>query len=189
MKQTLQLLRSQLVQLGAALKGMALEHRHTVMVARTNSVDASATTWGLHVSSYLSELTRHIQRLDRLCPAATTGLFGGAVGNLASVGSQGMEIRKQLMGALGLSCPVGMNNASQDHVVEAVQFLPWCTARCAVWRMTSKRRGAHPWPNCVKAKEEVVPVPCRTRRTPCQQYDPDAFPHGLDLCFRCDQPA
>ncbi len=46
MKQTLQLLRSQLVQLGAALKGMALEHRHTVMVARTNSVDASATTWG-----------------------------------------------------------------------------------------------------------------------------------------------
>ncbi|GHL36125.1 3-carboxy-cis,cis-muconate cycloisomerase [Escherichia coli] len=121
MKQTLQLLRSQLVQLGAALKGMALEHRHTVMVARTNSVDASATTWGLHVSSYLSELTRHIQRLDRLCPAATTGLLA-AQSVTASVGSQGMEIRKQLMGALGLSCPVGMNNASQDHVVEAVQF-------------------------------------------------------------------
>ncbi|BBQ60919.1 adenylosuccinate lyase family protein [Escherichia coli] len=122
MKQTLQLLRRQLVQLGETLKAMALEHRHTVMVARTNSVDASATTWGLHVSSYLSELTRHLQRLDRLYPAATTGLFGGAVGNLASVGSQGMAIRKQLMGALGLSCPVGMSNASQDHVVEVVQF-------------------------------------------------------------------
>lgn len=122
MKQTLQLLRSQLMQLGAALKTMALAHRHTVMVARTNSVDASATTWGLHVSSYLAEVTRHLQRLDLLFPAATTGLYGGAVGNLASVGWQGMAIRKQLMDALGLSCPVGMSNASQDHVVEAVQF-------------------------------------------------------------------
>ncbi|WP_230354368.1 adenylosuccinate lyase family protein [Lelliottia sp. WAP21] len=122
MKQTLQLLRCQLLQLSVMVKAMALEHRHTVMVARTNSVDASATTWGLHVSSYLSELTRHLQRLDRLYPTATTGLFGGAVGNLASVGSEGMVIRKQLMDALGLSCPIGMTNASQDHVVEAVQF-------------------------------------------------------------------
>ncbi|GHM54183.1 hypothetical protein ECZU51_28530 [Escherichia coli] len=36
---------------------------------------------GGYVSSYLSELTRHLQRTDRLYPAATTGLFGGAVGN------------------------------------------------------------------------------------------------------------
>lgn len=122
MKQSLQLLRSQLVQLAEKVKGMALEHKRTVMVARTNSVDASATTWGLQASSYLAEITRHIQRLDRLYPAATTGLFGGAVGNLASVGHQGMEIRQKLMDGLGLSCPVGMMNASQDHIVEAVQF-------------------------------------------------------------------
>ncbi|MBK5144536.1 adenylosuccinate lyase family protein [Budviciaceae bacterium BWR-B9] len=122
MKQTLQLVRSQLIALGDALKSMTQEHKATVMVARTNSMDASATTWGLQVSSYLSELSRHIQRLDALYPGAITGLFGGAVGNLASVGHHGMETRKNLMATLGLSTPVGMMNASQDNVVQVVQF-------------------------------------------------------------------
>ncbi len=122
LKQTLQLLRRQLIQLGQRLKAMALTHQGTVMVARTNAVDASATTWGLQVSSYLAEITRHIQRLDRLYPAATTGLYGGAVGNLASVGPQGIAIRQKLMAALGLQSPIGMMNASQDHVVETIQF-------------------------------------------------------------------
>ncbi|AKP33050.1 class-II fumarase/aspartase family protein [Yersinia aleksiciae] len=121
-KQTLILLRRQLIELGESLKTMALEHKTTVMVARTNSVDASATTWGLHVSSYLSELTRHIHRLDNLYPMAITGLFGGAVGNLASVGHDGISTRDNLMKSLGLSSPVGMMNASQDNVVQVVQL-------------------------------------------------------------------
>lgn len=122
LKQSLALIRSQLLELGEQLKAMATEHKHTVMVARTNSVDASATTWGLQVSSYLGELIRHIERLNGLYPRAITGLFGGAVGNLASVGQEGLAIRKKLMAQLGLSNPVGMTNASQDFVVETVQF-------------------------------------------------------------------
>lgn len=122
MKQTLLLLRRQLIELGECLKTMAQEHKATVMVARTNSVDASATTWGLQVSSYLSELTRHIHRLDNLYPTAITGLFGGAVGNLASVGHDGIATRNNLMKLLGLSSPIGMMNASQDNVVQVVQF-------------------------------------------------------------------
>ncbi|GKX50903.1 class-II fumarase/aspartase family protein [Budvicia aquatica] len=122
MKQTLLLLRRQLIELGENLKTMALEHKATVMVARTNSVDASATTWGLQVSSYLSELTRHIHRLDNLYPTATTGLFGGAVGNLASVGHDGIATRNNLMKSLGLSKPIGMMNASQDNIVQVIQF-------------------------------------------------------------------
>ncbi len=121
-KQTLLLVRGQLIELGEHLKAMALAHKATVMVARTNSVDASATTWGLQVSSYLSELTRHIHRLDNLYPTAITGLFGGAVGNLASVGHNGIETRNNLMKALGLSAPIGMMNASQDNVVQVIQF-------------------------------------------------------------------
>ncbi|EKT63807.1 class-II fumarase/aspartase family protein [Providencia burhodogranariea] len=122
MKQTLILVRRQLMELGEYLKTMTLRHKSTVMVARTNSMDASATTWGLQVSSYLGEVTRHIQRLDNLYPNAITGLYGGAVGNLSSVGHAGMETRKKLMEALGLSTPIGMMNASQDNVVQAIQF-------------------------------------------------------------------
>ncbi|EGT0662562.1 adenylosuccinate lyase family protein [Citrobacter werkmanii] len=122
LQQTLQLLRQQLLDVGEAMKAMAIRHTRTVMVARTNSVDASATTWGLHVCSYLTEINRHLARLQQLYPRAVTGLFGGAVGNLASVGEQGMETRERLMLALGLNVPCGINNASQDSVVEVVQF-------------------------------------------------------------------
>lgn len=46
LQQTLHLLREQLLDVGEAMKAMAIRHTRTVMVARTNSVDASATTWG-----------------------------------------------------------------------------------------------------------------------------------------------
>ncbi|POT56427.1 adenylosuccinate lyase family protein [Citrobacter amalonaticus] len=121
LQQTLRLLYQQLTDVGDEMKSMALRHIRTVMVARTNSVDASATTWGLHVSSYLTEINRHLIRLRQIYPRAITGLFGGAVGNLASVGPQGMVTRDRLMKALGLNVPSGVNNASQDAIVEVVQ--------------------------------------------------------------------
>lgn len=121
LQQTLQLIYQQLIDVGEEMKSMTLKYSRTVMVARTNSVDASATTWGLHVSGYLAEVNRHLLRLQQLYPRAITGLFGGAVGNLASVGAQGMETRARLMQALGLNVPCGINNASQDAIVEVVQ--------------------------------------------------------------------
>ncbi|EFP4109134.1 adenylosuccinate lyase family protein [Shigella boydii] len=121
LQQSLQLIYQQVISLGDEMKNMALHHARTVMVARTNSVDASATTWGLHVSGYLVEICRHLQRLQQIYPRAITGLFGGAVGNLASVGEQGIELRARLMQALGLNTPCGINNASQDTIVEVVQ--------------------------------------------------------------------
>ncbi|MGF1735049.1 class-II fumarase/aspartase family protein [Photobacterium satsumensis] len=121
-KQTLDLVRGQLTALGDQLETMALAHKQTVMVARTNSMDALPTTWGLQVSSYLQEVTRHIVRLDDLYPRATTGMYGGAVGNLSSIGPQGLAVRKELFAELGLTEPKGLGNASLDHIAELIQF-------------------------------------------------------------------
>lgn len=121
-KQSLNIIRQQLLALGEQLKLMALAHRKTVMVARTNSMDALPTTWGLHVSSYLQEVTRHLIRLDQLYARATTGMYGGAIGNFSSIGEQGLEVRKGLFVELGLNEPKGFGNASCDHIVELVQF-------------------------------------------------------------------
>nr|WP_086940875.1 adenylosuccinate lyase family protein [Thaumasiovibrio occultus] len=121
-KQTLDVIRRQLVDLGLSLTTMSNQHKTTVMVARTNSMDALPTTWGLQVSSYLQEITRHIVRLDSLYPRATTGLYGGAVGNLSSLGADGLAVRKGLFAELGLTEPKGLGNASLDHIVEVVQF-------------------------------------------------------------------
>ena len=121
-KQTLDLIRVQLTTLGDHLQQMALKHKHTVMVARTNAMDALPTTWGLQVSSYLLEVTRHVKRLDEMYARVTTGVYGGAIGNLSSIGSQGLEMRKGLFAELGLPEPKGLGNASMDHVVELIQF-------------------------------------------------------------------
>lgn len=154
MKETLRLIRLQFIELGKQLVDMATQHRHTVMVARTNAIDASATTWGLQVTSYLNEISRHIQRLDTIYPRISTALYGGAVGNLASVGTQGLKLRKRLCELLELNEPKGFNNASLDHVVELVQFFALihgtlvrlandieCMSRTSILEATEGRKG------------------------------------------------
>lgn len=121
-KQTLGIVREQLITLGNQLKLMALKHKQTVMVARTNAMDALPTTWGLQVSSYLQEITRHLVRLDEIYPRATTGMYGGAVGNLSSIGEEGLHVRKRLFAKLQLTEPKGLRNASLDHIAELIQF-------------------------------------------------------------------
>ncbi|ROQ21957.1 class-II fumarase/aspartase family protein [Gallaecimonas pentaromativorans] len=122
LQRALALIKTQLCELIAVLSAMVEAHRHTLMVARTNAQDAAPSTWGFHASSYLTELCRHWQRLGELTPRATMGMYGGAIGNLASVGSQGIAIRNRLLAKLGLPCPQGQWNASHDGLVEVVQF-------------------------------------------------------------------
>ncbi|WP_413112160.1 adenylosuccinate lyase family protein [Thaumasiovibrio sp. DFM-14] len=121
LKRALALIRTQIVELIHSLINMADNHRNTVMVARTNSQDALPTTWGLQVASYLTEMTRNLQRIDELAPRAIMGLYGGAVGNLSSIGPQGLEVRNRLMESLGLTQPIGLWNASLDGMVETIQ--------------------------------------------------------------------
>lgn len=122
LKQTLIIVRTQLVALGEQLRDMALVHKRTVMVARTNAMDALPATWGLHVSGYLQEISRHIIRLDDMYPRVIKGMYGGAVGNLSSIGAVGLEVRKQLFLELGLTEPKGLGNASLDSIAEVIQF-------------------------------------------------------------------
>lgn len=122
LKQTLIIVRTQLVALGEQLRDMAFVHKRTVMVARTNAMDALPTTWGLHVSGYLQEISRHIIRLDDMYPRVIKGMYGGAVGNLSSIGTVGLEVRKQLFLELGLTEPKGLGNASLDSIAEIIQF-------------------------------------------------------------------
>ncbi|MEL6184961.1 MAG: lyase family protein [Myxococcota bacterium] len=116
------LLQPQLRELLARLMDMADVHRATPMVARTNSQDASVTSWGLHVASYAAELARHLERLAGLTPRACTVMLGGAVGTLSAWPGRGLQIRRQLAQRLGLSEPAGAWNGSQDNIVELVQW-------------------------------------------------------------------
>src|SRR5262249_51260918 len=50
------------------LRGLAAAHRETVMVARTHSVPALPTTFGLKVAGWVDELSRHEERLSAMRP-------------------------------------------------------------------------------------------------------------------------
>ncbi len=123
LKSTVGRIDARLVTLLERLATMADRHRRTVMVARTNSQDAAPTTWGLHVTTYATELVRHRTRIAELGPRLTMGLYGGAVGTLASAGPRGLEIRDRLLDRLGLTRPPGVLNASLDHVAEWIVVL------------------------------------------------------------------
>ncbi|MEC9465379.1 MAG: adenylosuccinate lyase family protein [Myxococcota bacterium] len=122
LRRSSQLLMKQLSVLLKRLMSMAVTHRLTPMVGRTNAQDAQPTTWGLQVSSYLGEFVRHTTRLLDMKERVCVGMLGGAVGTLASQGERGLEVRNRLMAKLGLTTPKGAWNGSQDAVVELVQL-------------------------------------------------------------------
>lgn len=122
-KKALKLTEKQLIELLKKCRNMAGAHQATIMVARTNAQDALPTTWGLQICGYAMEISRHLDRLKALKNRACMGMFGGAVGNLSSLGAQGLKVRDGLMKKLDLKQPIGLFNGSQDHIVELVQFM------------------------------------------------------------------
>jgi adenylosuccinate lyase len=67
----------------AALRGRALEHRHTPMVGRTHGVHAEPTTFGLKLLVLHEALRRGRARLARAIDEAAVGKISGAVGTFA----------------------------------------------------------------------------------------------------------
>lgn len=76
-------LRADLDALEAALRRLALEHRHTPMVGRTHGVHAEPTTFGLKLLVFVEEFRRARARLDAALAEAAVGKISGAVGTFA----------------------------------------------------------------------------------------------------------
>ena len=92
---------------------LASEHRDTALVARSLLQQALPTTFGLRCAGWLTSLDESIAVLRRVPLAAQ---FGGAAGNLASLGPNGPEVLGDLAARLGLAEPV----------------LPWHTDRTRI---------------------------------------------------------
>jgi adenylosuccinate lyase len=85
LKTALALIRAEAVELALVLCGMALEHRHTVMVGRTHGVHAEPTTFGHKLAVWAFEMERNLDRLAHAREVAAVGKISGAVGTYASV--------------------------------------------------------------------------------------------------------
>ena len=123
MRQGFALIRSELLEVNGALAALAKRHRGTIMAGRTHLQHALPVTFGYKVAVWLSPLITMVERLDQLRPRVEKLELGGAAGTLASLGTQGIAVQRELARELGLACPDIPWHVARDGIAEAVNFL------------------------------------------------------------------
>ena len=105
-----------------ALADLAAEHRETLMAGRSQMQQAVPITFGYRVAGWISPLLRHIERLHNLRPRVEVVQLGGAVGTLASIAPDGLEVRRRMSELLDLGNPVVSWHSGRDRIVEVVSW-------------------------------------------------------------------
>ena len=123
MRQGFALIRGELLELNGALAALAKRHRGTIMAGRTHLQHALPVTFGYKAAVWLSPLINMVERLDQLRPRVERLELGGAAGTLASLGTQGIAVQRELARELGLACPDIPWHVARDGIAEAVNFL------------------------------------------------------------------
>ncbi len=122
-RESLELVDSDLAAISAALARLAREHRDTPVVGRSNLQQAIPVTFGYKMATILAAVERHRERLEQLRPRVLVGEFGGACGTLASLETGAMETQADLMRELGLGVPAIAWHTVRDSIAEVGCFL------------------------------------------------------------------
>jgi 3-carboxy-cis,cis-muconate cycloisomerase len=115
------ILQDELATVRSHLQELATDHAETAMMGRTHHVHALPITFGLKAADWLDELERGIDRLEAAAERASVLQFFGAVGSLASLGEDGIEVQTQLGDELELTVPANAWYASRDRFLELLQ--------------------------------------------------------------------
>jgi 3-carboxy-cis,cis-muconate cycloisomerase len=102
---------------GAAAE-LADEHRRTAMVGRTLLQEALPTTFGLKAASWMVGLDAAIDRLVEVADTRLAVQLGGAVGTLASFGTEGLKVVAYLAEDLELAEPALAWHTERTRVAE-----------------------------------------------------------------------
>jgi 3-carboxy-cis,cis-muconate cycloisomerase len=111
-----------LQRLADALAFMSATHKTTPMVARTLLQHALPTTFGLKCAGWLLAIIRTMGRLGEATPRVLALQFGGAVGTLASLGTDGPKVARELACELGLVLPAAPWHTQRDRIAEVACF-------------------------------------------------------------------
>ena len=126
LRRALELFDQDLQRLTGTLVSLAEKHRATPMVARTWMQQALPTSFGFVVAGWLDAILRHRVRLAEIRPRIFMLQFGGAVGTLAALGSNGPAIAKALAHELNLEMPPIPWHAHRDRIAEVATTLGLC---------------------------------------------------------------
>ncbi len=121
LKEALDLIREEGVELALLLCEMALEHRHTVMVGRTHGVHAEPTVLGHKIAVWAFEMERNLDRLAHAREISAAGKISGAVGTYANVDP---KVEALTCEELGLKpAPVSTQVVQRDRHAEVLSTL------------------------------------------------------------------
>ncbi|WP_137807071.1 3-carboxy-cis,cis-muconate cycloisomerase [Pseudomonas sp. G(2018)] len=118
LRRALELIDSDLAQLGQTLATQAQRYVATPLAGRTWLQHATPVTLGMKIAGWLGAVTRSRQRLQDLKPRLLVLQFGGASGTLAALGEQAMPIAQALAEELQLGLPDQPWHTQRDRLVE-----------------------------------------------------------------------
>lgn len=116
LQQAQPILESDLLRLEKALRHLAEEHAHTVMLGRTLLQAAGPVTFGLKAAGWLAAIHCGHARLSQSFQDSLLLQFGGATGTLAALGNHGIAVGEDLARELGLHFPDAPWHAHRDRL-------------------------------------------------------------------------
>src|ERR1700704_5454956 len=119
----LDLIEKDMEAIAGSLADLSRRYRDTPMAGRSNLQQAVPLTFGFKMATLLAAMQRHRERLAQLRPRVLVGEFGGAVGTLASLGSEGLKVQAALMDELRLGQPEIAWHTVRDRIGEVACFL------------------------------------------------------------------
>ena len=114
----------------AGFAGLARQHRHTPVVARTWLQHALPMPFGLKLAEYAAALHRSTLRLQRLRRETLALQFGGAAGTLAALGDKGLQVAERLAAELELPLPDAPWHTHRDRIAEAASVFAIIAGTC-----------------------------------------------------------
>lgn len=123
-KDSIEILKGRLTELIKILLKLADENKNTVCIGRTHGQHALPTTYGMKFALWADEIHRQIERLDECKERLCVGMITGAVGTIAALGDEGLDVHKRASEILGLK-PVLISNQvlQRDNHAEFIMDL------------------------------------------------------------------
>ena len=124
LKEAVEIIEKRLKDLGRTLKVLAQKHMKTLIVGRTHGQHALPTTLGFKFANWLSEVIRHLARLEECYGRVIVGKLSGAVGTQAGLGHHALKIQKLAMEKLELrAVEISTQIISRDRYAEFICVL------------------------------------------------------------------
>jgi adenylosuccinate lyase len=124
LREAVHIIKGRLDKLELVLMKSAERYKKTIMMGRTHGRHALPITFGLKLTVWMREVSRHIERLAACERRLIVGKMSGAVGTQAGFGPKAMEIQDLVMKKLGINAAeVSTQIVQRDRHAELVCLL------------------------------------------------------------------